>query len=362
MTITTPKRIGALVLVAAFAIGACGPSGGTSAAPSAGSTAPSTAPGSAPASEAPAAVLPDCLSFADIYSLVGPESTGFDNWTDGQEIATALGSTTTFPDVPLSITAPGEESGTFDSFVELVLEGPAEARSIPEEEWTTRPDYTSSSNDNAIVDGVSGSAGSLGWVGFAFFEENLDTLRAFDVSEEAGGTCVTPTAETIASNEYPISRDLYIYVNKAKAAANPAVVAYVDFYLADGTIDSVLETVPYVPLAADALAASQTAWTTGKGSAAADPAGAIFVSGSSTVEPISAGVAEAFKAANAGFDYTVEGPGTGDGFAKFCNGETDISDASRPISEEEIATCTAGGIEYVELKVAIDGIAVITQK
>ncbi len=170
-----------------------------------------------------------------------------------------------------------------------------------------------------------------------------------------------PTAETIASNEYPIARDLFIYVNKAKAAANPAVVAYVDFYLADGTIDTVLETVPYVPLG-DALAESRTAWETGKAGAAADPNGTIFVTGSSTVEPISNGVAEAFKAANDGFDYTVEGPGTGDGFAKFCAGEADITDASRPISEEEIATCTEGGIEYVELKVAIDGIAVITQK
>ena len=86
------------------------------------------------------------------------------------------------------------------------------------------------------------------------------------------------------------------------------------------------------------------------------------MSGSSTVEPISNAVAEAFKAANAGFDYTVEGPGTGDGFAKFCAGETDISDASRPIREEEAATCAAAGIEFVELKVAIDGIAVLTQK
>jgi ABC-type phosphate transport system substrate-binding protein len=355
VTITTPKRLGALALAAAFAIGACSGSGATTA-PASGAPA---SDGSA--SEAPAAELPACLSFADMYALVGPESTGFASWADGQEIATALGSTNTFPDLPLSITAPGEESGTFDSYVELVIAGPAEARGIPEEEWTTRPDYTSSSNDNAIIEGITGSAGSFGWVGFAFYEENLDTVRAFQISEEPGGTCVEPTSASIADNSYPISRDLYIYVNKAKATANPAVTAYVDFYLADGTISSVLETVPYVNLAPDALAASQAAWTAGS-PGNADPNGTIFVSGSSTVEPISGKVAEDFKAANAGFDYTVEGPGTGDGFAKFCAGETDISDASRPIKDEEAATCTEAGIEFIELKVAIDGIAVLTQK
>jgi ABC-type phosphate transport system substrate-binding protein len=355
VTITTPKRLGALALAAAFALGACSGSGATTA-PASGAPA---SDGSA--SEAPAAAFPDCLSFADIYALVGPESAGFATWADGQEIATALGSTTTFPDVPLSITAPGEESGTFDSFVELVIAGPAEARGIPEEEWTTRPDYTSSSNDNAIIEGITGSSGSFGWVGFAFFEENLDTVTAFQISEEAGGTCIEPTAASIADNSYPISRDLYIYVNKAKATDNPAVTAYVDYYLADGTISSVLETVPYVNLAPDALAASQAAWTAGS-PGNADPNGTVFVSGSSTVEPISGKVAEDFKAANAGFDYTVEGPGTGDGFAKFCAGETDISDASRPIKDEEAETCTAAGIEFIELKVAIDGIAVLTQK
>ena len=56
-----------------------------------------------------------------------------------------------------------------------------------------------------------------------------------------------PTAETIASNEYPIARDLFIYVSKQKLAENPTIAAYVDYYLADGTIDGVLETVPYVP-------------------------------------------------------------------------------------------------------------------
>ena len=88
--------------------------------------------------------------------------------------------------------------------------------------------------------------------------------------------------------------------------------------------------------------------------------GSINVSGSSTVEPISTAVAEAFAAANPGFQYTIEGPGTGDGFKKFCAGETDISDASRKIKDEEAADCQAAGIEYVELKVAYDGITVMS--
>jgi ABC-type phosphate transport system substrate-binding protein len=351
VTRTQWRRLGALVLVAAFAVGACGSTASPS--PSGGVAAAS---GSASAGGAP-----ECLSFADIYALVGPESTGFDNWTAAQEIATAMGSDTEFPDLPLSITAPGEESGTFDSFVELVIEGPADAQGIPEEEWTTRPDYQASSNDSAIIDGVANSTGSFGWVGFAFYEEATDRVRAMQVSEEPGGECVEPTAETIADNSYPVSRDLYIYVNKANVAENPAVAAYVDYYLADGTISTVLETVPYVPLAEDALAETQAAWEAERPDSAS-PDGTIFVTGSSTVEPISNGVAEAFKAENAGFNYTVEGPGTGDGFEKFCAGEADITDASRAIQEDEVQLCTDSGVEYVELKVAIDGIAVITQK
>ncbi len=198
-----------------------------------------------------------CLSFPDIYALVGPESTGFGTWSDGAAIATELGSSTTLPDAELVITGPGEESGTFDSFVELVITGIAEDRG---QDDTTRPDYTASANDNAIIEGIAGSATSLGWVGFAFAEENLDKVRLINVAAEANGTCVEPTPDTIASGEYPIARDLYIYVNKAKATENPALVSYVDFYLAEGTIAKVLETVPYVNLTPEALAESRSAW------------------------------------------------------------------------------------------------------
>jgi phosphate transport system substrate-binding protein len=356
VSFTPQKRISALAVAAAVAIGAC--SSASSPSPSATTQASGTG---APASQAPAVRPPDCLSFADIYALVGPESVGFSNWTQGQAIATALGSSTTFPDLPLAITAPGEESGTFATFVELALNGPLKARGIPEDDWTTRPDYIASPNDNTIVEGISGSAGSFGWVGFAFYEENLQVLRAFSLAKEANGTCIEPTPETIADNSYPLARDLFIYVNPAKAAANPAVTAYVDYYLADGTIETVLQTVPYVNLQPDALATTQAAWdAVNPGNA--DPNGAIIVSGSSTVEPISNAVAESLKAANSGFNYTVSGPGTGDGFAQFCAGEIDIADASRPIRDSELETCGTAGIEPIELKIAIDGIAVMTQR
>ncbi len=98
----------------------------------------------------------------------------------------------------------------------------------------------------------------------------------------------------------------------------------------------------------------------GASSAAMAVAGDIFISGSSTVEPISIRVAEAYATDNPNVDIAVEGPGTGDGFVKFCTGETDISDASRQIKDSEAEDCAANGVTCVELKVGIDGIALMS--
>ncbi len=203
----------------------------------------------------------ECLSFADLYALIGPESIGFSKWSDGSAIASELGSSTTLPDADLTITGPGEESGTFDTFVELVLAKIAEERG---QEATTRPDYTSSANDNVIIEGITGSPTSLGWVGFAFAEENNDKAKEIAVSKEANGECIAPSAETIADSSYPISRPLFIYVNTAKAMENPDVADFVDFYLAEGTISTVLETVPYVNLPTEELDATRSTWDAAK--------------------------------------------------------------------------------------------------
>jgi phosphate transport system substrate-binding protein len=103
----------------------------------------------------------------------------------------------------------------------------------------------------------------------------------------------------------------------------------------------------------------------GNGSADAtaggDLSGTIKIDGSSTVAPFTQAAAEAFQGENPGVQVTVGTSGTGGGFEKFCAGETDISDASRPIKEdEEVPVCEKAGITYKEVQVANDGIAVVT--
>ena len=205
----------------------------------------------------------ECLAFEDLYALMGPESEGVDTWNAAQPLATELGSSTTFPDAALDLVGPGTESGTYDSFIEIALEGISETRAeegkISEDQvGTMRKDYSSQADDNAIISQVEGSDTSLGWVGFAFAEEAGDKVKELEVAAEAGGECVAPSAETIADGTYPISRALYIYVSATAAEENPAVAAYVDHFLGDG-IAAVTE-VGYVALPDDQLSATQAAW------------------------------------------------------------------------------------------------------
>lgn len=185
-----------------------------------------------------------CVSFNDLYALVGPESIGFTTWADANDLAGELEDTNApYPDVPLVVTAPGEESGTYDSFVEIVLGSTAEDRG---QDAASRPDYTASANDNIIIEGISGSDTSLGWVGYAFYVANEDTVAALEV--DGGDGCVSPTPDTIADGSYPIARPLFIYVNKAKANESAALTEYVDFYLSDDGLASI-DQAGYVRLA-----------------------------------------------------------------------------------------------------------------
>lgn len=99
-------------------------------------------------------------------------------------------------------------------------------------------------------------------------------------------------------------------------------------------------------------------------SAVSAPSKAIAIDGSSTVYPISDEVAKEyeFEKGDAAPAINVAFSGTSGGFRKFCAGETDINNASRPITKEEMTTCKAAGIEYIELPVAFDALTVAVHK
>jgi phosphate transport system substrate-binding protein len=194
-----------------------------------------------------------CVNFGDLYSLFGSEAEGFKNWSDAQALADEVGGSLTMPDAQLDITAPGTESGTYDSFGELVLDDLAEERG---QESSYRPDYISAADDNVIIGNTQGSDSSLSFVGAAF-GLNASDVKVLEV--DGGDGCTPANADTIASGDYPISRSLYIYVNAAEAASNPALAAYVDFYMTDGLEIAVPE-VGYVALTDDAKTATRAAW------------------------------------------------------------------------------------------------------
>jgi phosphate transport system substrate-binding protein len=119
-------------------------------------------------------------------------------------------------------------------------------------------------------------------------------------------------------------------------------------------------------LALGAVACGDDDDDSGSGNASAnsgggDLSGTIRIDGSSTVGPFAQAAQEAFQAENPGVRITVAQSGTGGGFEKFCAGETDISNASRPIDEEEeVPLCEKEGVKYTEVQVANDGISVAT--
>jgi len=216
----------------------------------------------------------ECISFNQLYALISEEATGFESWADGNALLSAMGSEAGgLADAPLDVFGPGEESGTFDSFGEIVIESVAKGKTGLDTEArefvkTIRPDYTSSPDDNIIVEGISSSQYSVGWVGFAFAKEAEEAGQAklLAVSKEDGGDCVIPSPETIASAEFPIARYLYTYVNAEAAANDPAVIAFVDYMMSDAGLESVTGA-GYIDLAGPDQTLAQAIWenrTTGR--------------------------------------------------------------------------------------------------
>jgi phosphate transport system substrate-binding protein len=128
-----------------------------------------------------------------------------------------------FPNEKIAIFAPDTESGTYDFFNEKVLGDPEKGGLEP------RSDYTASSDDNTLVQGIEGQANSWGYFGFAYYQNNKEGLKDVKVAEK-GTQGIQPDVDTITSGDYPLSRPLFIYV-KETSLKKPEVGQFVKFYL-----------------------------------------------------------------------------------------------------------------------------------
>lgn len=155
-------------------------------------------------------------------------------WKPGSTIMNWSDIDPTWPNEKIVFYAPGVDSGTFDYFTEAIV-GELDAM---------RSDYTGSEDDNVLVQGIAGDKYAIGFFGFAYYEENADKLKLVGVDKGAGA--VVPSFETIANGTYaPLSRPLYIYVNKA-SLEREEVLEFVTFYLENAK--ELVADVGYVPL------------------------------------------------------------------------------------------------------------------
>jgi phosphate transport system substrate-binding protein len=144
-----------------------------------------------------------------------------------------------WPSNEIHLYGAGVDSGTFDYFTEAIV-GKVDQ---------SRGDYTSSEDDNVIVQGVGGDENALGYFGYAYYEENRDKLKLVpidDGDDSNGKGPILPSPETVKDGTYrPLSRPIFIYP-KVKALDRPEVNNFVDFYLTKGV--PLVREVGYVPL------------------------------------------------------------------------------------------------------------------
>jgi phosphate transport system substrate-binding protein len=168
----------------------------------------------------------DHLTVAELNKIWQTGST-VKNWSDVRP---------NWPNTPIRLYGPGTDSGTFDYFTET----------INGKSGASRPDYTASEDDNALVQGISGDAAAMGYFGFAYYEANKDRLKIVPID---GGTGpVVPSMITINNGSYaPLSRPIFIYIRE-KALDRPEVKAFVEFYI--NNAPALSAEVGYIPLPA----------------------------------------------------------------------------------------------------------------
>jgi phosphate binding protein len=158
-----------------------------------------------------------------------------------------------WPAEPIKRYAPGTDSGTYDFFIEVVLQPKYDKDAAKAKEaFQKAANLQQSEDDNVLVQGVEGDKYGIGFFGFAYFKENESRLKAISLEG------VAPSFETAESGEYKLSRPLFIYSDAKIMKDKPQVAAFINFYLTH--VNEVIQDVGYFPASDAELNASRQAW------------------------------------------------------------------------------------------------------
>jgi phosphate transport system substrate-binding protein len=205
-----------------------------------------------------------CLTQEQIYALMGPESAAVATWRGAS--AVIVGSGSELPDTALTVIGPSSGSGTRQSLIDLAIAPLAKERGASS---TLRPDYLAEPAEQLIRSSAASRPGSLAFAGLATVKSWADGLRLLEV--DFGEGCQPPTAAAIDAGAYPLSRELYVYVNLAAVAATPTEDAFVDALVSSAGLATAgaVGGVPLTEQEGDEVRAHwQSARSTGKGDTA----------------------------------------------------------------------------------------------
>ena len=211
------------------------------------------------------------LSFAELRQIFG----GADHWSDLRA---------DWPNEPIQLVIPGQDSGTFDFFVKAVFDDDPTAM--------LASDPIMSENDNQLAGSIHRNPFSIGFFGYAYYLANTDDLKILALDG------VEPSASSVEDGSYALSRPLFIYSDAELMREQPQVADFISYYLA--RVNDVIVNVGYFQASTEALAKARDKWMRATASAALRPvepdqvSGALVAAGSSTVFPLTERIGELF--------------------------------------------------------------------
>lgn len=171
----------------------------------------------------------DEISLEDLQTIWSPD-TQPETWAEVNE---------DWPDEEFDLYGPASTSGTYDYFVETVV---GETESDDE----IRDDFEGTEEDDLIAEGVSGNEYAFGYLPFAYYVNNPDSVKALSLIED-GGDPVEPSLEGAKSGDYPLARPLFFYGNMDKIQEKDHLQEFLDFYINEAGEDYIAEDIGYVP-------------------------------------------------------------------------------------------------------------------